>query len=164
MCAFPGEGEGGCLFLYPSATGLHSKRDCVSDRYSLPRGASSVSDLQGFLYFCTSLSPEQPGVQVFRNQNINIHEQLELARYWGPLHKHATTPIPKEPGLEEVHGSFVRFHPPSSSLSPPPKKKIKAGVKPHENFSKLFFFTPNSRVQYIFPAYRPFPKRRSLAL
>jgi len=43
------------------------------------------------------------GVVFFRDQEINIHEQLELARYWGPLHKHATTPIPREPGLEEVH-------------------------------------------------------------
>lgn len=43
------------------------------------------------------------GVVFFRNQDINIHEQLDLARHWGPLHKHATTPIPKEPGLEEVH-------------------------------------------------------------
>ncbi|KAG5647331.1 hypothetical protein DXG03_000399 [Asterophora parasitica] len=39
---------------------------------------------------------------VFREQEINIHEQLDLARYFGPLHKHATTPIPRN-GLEEVH-------------------------------------------------------------
>lgn len=43
------------------------------------------------------------GVVFFRDQEINIHEQLDLARYFGPLHKHATTPVPKEPGLEEVH-------------------------------------------------------------
>jgi sulfonate dioxygenase len=43
------------------------------------------------------------GVVFFRDQDINIHEQLDLARYFGPLHKHATTPVPKEPGLEEVH-------------------------------------------------------------
>ncbi|KAI0649006.1 alpha-ketoglutarate-dependent sulfonate dioxygenase [Trametes meyenii] len=43
------------------------------------------------------------GVVFFRDQEINIHEQLELARHWGPLHKHATTPVPREPGLEEVH-------------------------------------------------------------
>lgn len=40
---------------------------------------------------------------VFRDQEINIHEQLELARHFGPLHKHATTPIPRN-GLDEVHG------------------------------------------------------------
>lgn len=39
----------------------------------------------------------------FRDQEINIHEQLELARHFGPLHKHATTGVPREPGLEEVH-------------------------------------------------------------
>ncbi|KDQ53178.1 hypothetical protein JAAARDRAFT_39545 [Jaapia argillacea MUCL 33604] len=43
------------------------------------------------------------GVVFFRDQEINIYEQLDLARHWGPLHKHATTPVPKEPGLEEVH-------------------------------------------------------------
>ncbi|KAI0303659.1 hypothetical protein B0F90DRAFT_1667081 [Multifurca ochricompacta] len=50
-----------------------------------------------------SLLVAERGVVFFRNQDINIHEQLDLARYWGPLHKHATTPIPKERGLEEVH-------------------------------------------------------------
>ncbi|KAF7986465.1 hypothetical protein HWV62_31247 [Athelia sp. TMB] len=43
------------------------------------------------------------GVVFFRDQDIDIHQQLELARHFGPLHKHATTPVPKEPGLEEVH-------------------------------------------------------------
>ena len=46
---------------------------------------------------------------VFRNQDINIHEQLDLARHWGPLHKHATTPIPKN-GLEEVHGQISHLN------------------------------------------------------
>ncbi|KAN0092702.1 hypothetical protein V8E55_003486 [Tylopilus felleus] len=43
------------------------------------------------------------GVVFFRDQDLNIQEQLDIARHFGPLHKHATTPIPKEPGLEEVH-------------------------------------------------------------
>ncbi|KAI0028221.1 alpha-ketoglutarate-dependent sulfonate dioxygenase [Vararia minispora EC-137] len=43
------------------------------------------------------------GVVFVRNQQLDIYDQLELARHWGPLHKHATTPIPREPGLEEVH-------------------------------------------------------------
>ncbi|KNZ73910.1 Alpha-ketoglutarate-dependent sulfonate dioxygenase, partial [Termitomyces sp. J132] len=42
------------------------------------------------------------GVVFFRDQEINIQQQLDLARHFGPLHKHATTPIPKN-GLEEVH-------------------------------------------------------------
>ncbi|KAL1674026.1 hypothetical protein EV122DRAFT_269892 [Schizophyllum commune] len=42
------------------------------------------------------------GVVFFRDQEIDIHGQLDLARYWGKLHKHATTPIPRN-GLEEVH-------------------------------------------------------------
>lgn len=43
---------------------------------------------------------------VFRDQEINIYQQLDLARHFGPLHKHATTPIPKN-GLEEVHGELT---------------------------------------------------------
>ncbi len=43
---------------------------------------------------------------VFRDQEINVHEQLELARHFGRLHKHATTGVPREPGLEEVHSEF----------------------------------------------------------
>ncbi|KAG6857392.1 hypothetical protein H0H87_004754 [Tephrocybe sp. NHM501043] len=42
------------------------------------------------------------GVVFFRDQEIDIHQQLDLARHFGPLHKHATTPIPRN-GLEEVH-------------------------------------------------------------
>ncbi|KAF8643264.1 hypothetical protein AX16_009148 [Volvariella volvacea WC 439] len=42
------------------------------------------------------------GVVFLRDQPLNIHEQLDLARHFGPLHKHATTPIPRN-GLEEVH-------------------------------------------------------------
>lgn len=47
---------------------------------------------------------------VFRDQKISIEEQLELARHYGPLHKHATTPVPRQPGLEEVHGTFSPLH------------------------------------------------------
>ncbi|KAF8169765.1 alpha-ketoglutarate-dependent sulfonate dioxygenase [Pholiota molesta] len=42
------------------------------------------------------------GVVFFRDQEIDINQQLDLARHFGPLHKHATTPIPRN-GLEEVH-------------------------------------------------------------
>lgn len=42
-------------------------------------------------------------ILVFRDQEITIPQQLELGRHFGPLHKHATTPVPREAGLEEVH-------------------------------------------------------------
>ncbi|KAK6498986.1 hypothetical protein TWF481_011557 [Arthrobotrys musiformis] len=43
------------------------------------------------------------GVVFFRDQEgFDINTQLELGRYWGKLHKHATTMLPKN-GLEEVH-------------------------------------------------------------
>jgi hypothetical protein len=48
---------------------------------------------------------------VFRDQEMNIHEQLDLARHFGPLHKHGITPFPKEPGLEEVHGRYTVLFP-----------------------------------------------------
>ena len=73
---------------------------------------SSVSDVQ----HAALASPNKQTFgarQVFRSQDITIHEQLDLARHWGPLHKQATTPIPKEPGLEEVDGSW-RYVKPSS--------------------------------------------------
>ncbi|KAF8254222.1 TauD-domain-containing protein [Wilcoxina mikolae CBS 423.85] len=44
------------------------------------------------------------GVVVFREQeDFTVEDQLELGRYFGVLHKHATTAVPKQPGLEEVH-------------------------------------------------------------
>ncbi|KAF3147983.1 hypothetical protein TWF594_001912 [Orbilia oligospora] len=43
------------------------------------------------------------GVVFFRDQEgFDIDTQLALGRYWGKLHKHATTMLPKN-GLEEVH-------------------------------------------------------------
>ncbi|KAL1949619.1 hypothetical protein VTO73DRAFT_8500 [Trametes versicolor] len=50
-----------------------------------------------------SLLIAERGVVFFRDQEISIQEQLQLARHFGPLHKHATTPVPREAGLEEVH-------------------------------------------------------------
>ncbi|KAL0959157.1 hypothetical protein HGRIS_014443 [Hohenbuehelia grisea] len=43
------------------------------------------------------------GVVFFRDQKFTIHEQLALHRYFGPIHKHGFSAIPKAPGLEEVH-------------------------------------------------------------
>jgi hypothetical protein len=41
---------------------------------------------------------------VFRDQELGIYEQLNIARHFGPFHKHATIPVPRELELEEVHG------------------------------------------------------------
>jgi sulfonate dioxygenase len=44
------------------------------------------------------------GVVFFRNQkNYGIDEQRELGQYFGELHKHATTGVPRQEGLEDVH-------------------------------------------------------------
>ncbi|KAK1914489.1 hypothetical protein P3342_010478 [Pyrenophora teres f. teres] len=48
------------------------------------------------------------GVVFFRDQNnLGIDEQRELGKYFGELHKHATTGVPKRPGLEDVHVIFT---------------------------------------------------------
>ncbi|EDU42014.1 TauD Probable taurine catabolism dioxygenase [Pyrenophora tritici-repentis] len=48
------------------------------------------------------------GVVFFRDQkNFGIDEQRELGKYFGELHKHATTGVPKRPGLEDVHVIFT---------------------------------------------------------
>ena len=48
------------------------------------------------------------GVVLFRNQDdFDIEAQRELGRYFGTLHKHATTSIPRQEGLEDVHVVFT---------------------------------------------------------
>ena len=44
------------------------------------------------------------GVVFFRDQKeLDIDAQRELGQYFGKLHRHATTSVPRKPGLEEVH-------------------------------------------------------------
>lgn len=44
------------------------------------------------------------GVVFFRDQDDwTVEDQLELGRYFGKLHKHATTAMPKREGLDEIH-------------------------------------------------------------
>ena len=44
------------------------------------------------------------GVVFFRDQDdFDIEAQRNLGRYFGKLHKHATTAVPRRPGLEDVH-------------------------------------------------------------
>ena len=44
------------------------------------------------------------GVVFFRNQaDLDIDSQRNLGKYYGTLHKHATTSVPRRPGLEDVH-------------------------------------------------------------
>ena len=44
------------------------------------------------------------GVVFFRNQtDFDIDGQRELGQYFGKLHKHATTSVPRRAGLEDVH-------------------------------------------------------------
>ena len=44
------------------------------------------------------------GVVFFRNQkDFDIETQRSLGQYYGTLHKHATTSVPRKAGLEDVH-------------------------------------------------------------
>ena len=44
------------------------------------------------------------GVVFFRNQiDFDIEAQRRLGQYYGTLHRHATTSIPRRAGLEDVH-------------------------------------------------------------
>lgn len=44
------------------------------------------------------------GVVFFRNQeDFDVEAQRELGKFFGTLHKHATTGVPEKEGLEDVH-------------------------------------------------------------
>jgi len=48
------------------------------------------------------------GVVFFRDQSDwDVEDQLALGRYFGKLHKHATTAMPKKDGLEEIHVVYM---------------------------------------------------------
>ncbi|KAL8807959.1 MAG: hypothetical protein Q9182_000425 [Xanthomendoza sp. 2 TL-2023] len=48
------------------------------------------------------------GVVFFRNQtDLDIDAQRQLGAYFGKLHKHATTAVPRRAGLEDVHVVFT---------------------------------------------------------
>jgi sulfonate dioxygenase len=48
------------------------------------------------------------GVVFFRDQkNFGIEQQKDLGEYFGQLHKHATTAVPRREGLEDVHVVFT---------------------------------------------------------
>ena len=48
------------------------------------------------------------GVVFFRNQtDLDIDAQRELGKYYGTLHKHGTTAVPRRPGLEDIHVVFT---------------------------------------------------------
>lgn len=54
------------------------------------------------------------GAVFFRDQeNFDIHAQLNLGRFWGTLHKHASTSVPRDwekQGLDEVHVVYTDYN------------------------------------------------------
>lgn len=60
------------------------------------------------------------GVVFFRNQDdLDIDAQRELGAYFGQLHKHATTSVPRREGLEDVHVIFTEGNKDLRSLFTP---------------------------------------------
>ena len=52
------------------------------------------------------------GVVFFRDQkDFSIDDQRKLGQYFGTLHKHATTSVPRRVGLEDVHVSSCMMPP-----------------------------------------------------
>ncbi|KAG1760225.1 hypothetical protein EDD22DRAFT_971195 [Suillus occidentalis] len=51
-------------------------------------------------------------------QKLSVHEQLDIARHFGHLHKHATITVPRDPGLEEVHGESGLLKGPNDQWHP----------------------------------------------
>ncbi|OJD40212.1 alpha-ketoglutarate-dependent taurine dioxygenase [Diplodia corticola] len=60
------------------------------------------------------------GVVFFRDQDdLDIDAQRELGAYFGQLHKHATTSVPRREGLEDVHVVFTEGNKDLRSLFTP---------------------------------------------
>lgn len=99
--AFDDEAKGrsvSCILCAPD-----NSRSYLGDRALLVAERSVVGQSSN-KNFNLALSYIPPRL-VFHDQPISIEEQLELGRHFGPLHKHATTGMPTQPGLEEVHGA-----------------------------------------------------------
>jgi hypothetical protein len=105
-----------CLYHYWLASD-HSAVPCSSQREGSYVSASEGTVLLRLLIDHTT---------VFRDQEISIRELLDLHRHYGPLHKHATTGIPREPGLEEVHGPSPSCL--SHCLSPCSRSSFRSGL------------------------------------
>jgi hypothetical protein len=124
-------------------------RDCVlSDRYSLPSGASFVSDRQGPVPLChlSNRGASLPKSEHQYSRTARARPSLGSA----PQTCNYANPQRARPGRGPRFVS-IPLHP------------QKAGVKPTP--LKFSISLPQiSRLQYFFPAYRPLPKPRSLAL
>lgn len=60
------------------------------------------------------------GVVVVRDQHdMTMHDQLDLGRHFGHLHRHATTGVPADPAFKDVHVVFTdaKKRPPASAFS-----------------------------------------------
>lgn len=108
------------------------------------------------------------GVVFFRNQkNFGIEEQRALGQYFGQLHKHATTSVPRREGLEDVHvvytgeGSsdlrslfsptFLWHSDVSTPLAPHPPKVTNKSLGNIRDSTPFLHFTQGS--------HRPAPRR-----
>ncbi|KIK32611.1 hypothetical protein CY34DRAFT_814178 [Suillus luteus UH-Slu-Lm8-n1] len=61
--------------------------------------------------------PTNTSLAVVRDQELSVHEQLDIARRFESLHKHATTLVIQESGLEEVQGESDCLKTPTSDAA-----------------------------------------------
>jgi sulfonate dioxygenase len=61
--------------------------------------------------------PTNTSLAVVRDQELSVHEQLDIARQFGPLHKHATTLVIQETELEEVQNELDYLKTPTSDAA-----------------------------------------------
>ncbi|KIK37479.1 hypothetical protein CY34DRAFT_810273 [Suillus luteus UH-Slu-Lm8-n1] len=54
---------------------------------------------------------------VVRDQELSVHEQVDIARRFESLHKYATTLVTQEPGLEDVQGESDCLKTPTSDAA-----------------------------------------------
>jgi sulfonate dioxygenase len=86
-----------------SQSNRHISHSHISTELSWLRSVPLLASTQPISHAATT---NQHLIPVFENQDITIEEQLALARHFGPLHKHATTGVPAEGNLDEVHGKL----------------------------------------------------------
>lgn len=107
------------------------------------------------------------GVVFFRNQtDLDIGAQRELGAYFGKLHKHATTAVPRMHGLEDVHVVFTDgsskdqravFSPTflwHSDVSRSPATSVES-----TNRQPGHLRAPTAIVHFTEASYRPTPRR-----
>lgn len=89
------------------------------------------------------------GVVYFRDQeDFTLEEQLDLGRYYGPLHKHATTAVPAKAGFEEVHVVWAETDTASSRALFSPQKLWHSDVS-FTSYPSIFYTCADTIIGFL---------------